>query len=191
MSELMVISMGALWVVVTINILLTLAIVRRLAAQQPRSLKRGQRAPAFTAETVQGQPRTLGDYAGRAVALLFISPQCQPCREGLPRYQALAPAAWRNGVDLVLVSIGSPTDTRALANEFKLNTPVLVAPPESNPFMQDYQVSATPSYVLIDAQGKVQSAGHPSFDAGPWKDLVAAWEEGAPAVGGLAPLERG
>lgn len=36
---------------------------------------------------------------------------------------------------------------------------VLVAPRDRNPLFKDYKVPGTPSFYLLDAQGKVQATG--------------------------------
>lgn len=139
----------------------------------------GQSAPDFTAETLDGARVTRADYAGRSVALLLIAPHCEPCREALPRYEALAPHAARAGVELVLVSIDTATPTRAFAAEQGIRLPLLVAPHDENPLMRDYNFTGTPSYCLLDAQGTIRAAGYPSFDWGEWQALAREWEAGA------------
>ena len=86
-------SVALLWVLVLFNLVLTLGLVRRAnanAGPQPmeeEGLEAGERAPDFTAETLDGEAVTLATYAGRDVAFLFMSPFCGPCREKLPRHR--------------------------------------------------------------------------------------------------------
>jgi peroxiredoxin len=205
MNEILVVSSILLWVVVALNLLLTLALVRRLntlseqSQQDARatSLDRSgsgpklkQPAPSFTAKTLQGDDVTLDTYAGGAVAFIFIGTHCAPCREALPSYEALAPSAARAGVKIVLVSINDTEPTRAFIDEAAVRLPVLVAPAPSNSFMMDYGFKGTPSYCLVDAQGIVQSAGYPSFDWGDWKALADSWRESQLLVNGTAPVEN-
>jgi peroxiredoxin len=170
-----------LWVLTLANLLLTLALIRRVNAGTRSSgeqrLKVGTAAPDFTASTLQGETITRATCAGRNVAFLFISPSCQPCRDMLPTFEALGPKAARSGVDLVLVSNAEHEATSALADQFHLRLPVLVAPLSTNPFARDYLSTTTPSYCLVNEQGKVQSAGYPSLEWGEWKTLVESWEK--------------
>lgn len=189
MTEALLVSSVLLWVVVAFNLLLTLALVRRLNATSrqdsrgvgeahPAGLKPGQQAPDFTAQTLQGEPVTLDTYAGQGVAFIFFSTNCNPCKEALPRLEALRPGAQRAGVELVVVSTQEASKTQAFVDEMHVRLPVLVAPHPANPFMKDYNLNATPSYSLVDAAGIVQSAGHLSFQSGEWKALSEQWEGG-------------
>ena len=195
MTEIMVVSSVLLWLAVGFNLILTLALVRRLNALDSTSQSRstdpgklapaspgpeiGQSAPAFTAQTLEGEQVTLNTYIGGgcSAAFVFISTTCEPCREALPSYEALLPKARQAGVELVLVSTSDPVQTAAFVDQFNIRLPVLVAPMRDNPFMKDYNFNATPSYCLVDAQGKIQSAGYPTFSWGEWKALVDSWDQ--------------
>ncbi|PIV27193.1 MAG: hypothetical protein COS37_03225, partial [Anaerolineae bacterium CG03_land_8_20_14_0_80_58_20] len=63
------------------------------------------------------------------------------------------------GTELVLVSDADEEKTRPLIDGLADGLPVLVAPRDHNPFFTDYKAMGTPSYCLIDAQGRVQAAG--------------------------------
>lgn len=182
----LVVSSVALWALLLFNLLLTLALVRRVnigaraATDRPsEGLAPGRPAPSFVAETLLGEPVTLADYAGRAVVFLFIGTHCPPCRSALPGYEALGAKAALAGVEFVLVSVDEAVQTRAFVAELGIRLPVIVAPHRSNPFAQEYDSLATPSYCLIDAHGTVQSAGYPSLDWGKWKALAESWEAAA------------
>jgi peroxiredoxin len=161
MENILVISSIALWVMVLLNLLLTLGLSRRLNSRLPKieSLKIGQLAPAFTAQTLHGETVTLSSYAGRGVTFIFTSPHCKPCREELPRIEALQPRADQAGIQLVLVSDADETETRSFAEEMGLELAILIAPRERMSFLADYKAIATPSYCLLDAEGKVWAAG--------------------------------
>ncbi|HZU70663.1 MAG TPA: TlpA disulfide reductase family protein [Ktedonobacteraceae bacterium] len=178
MQQLLLLSSILLWVLVLVNLILTLALVRRINSMyQPRnSLKEGQPAPHFSAETLRGETVTLESFTGRNIAFIFIEPACGPCREALPSYEYLGPKAARANVDLVLVSTADSERTRRFVDEFNITLPILIAPHDSNPFTKDYLVSGTPAYCLIDTEGKVQSTGSPNLKWGKWKGLAEAWE---------------
>src|SRR4051812_7859605 len=173
MLTMLAMSSVALWVVVGLNLIITLALVQRLNRQSaiPSGLKKGTPAPDFTAQTLHGETVTRANYAGRSAAFLFVAPNCGPCREEAPALEALAPAARRAGVELVLVSIGEAGETQQFVDEFHLTLPVLVAPEGSNSFSKDYKSPGTPSYCLIDTRGTVVSAGFPNMVDGEWQKL--------------------
>lgn len=175
MSPLTLINVVLLWVVTLFALLLTLGLVRKQNTKNPPSLKVGQQAPNFTAETLSGEVVTLSTYAGRSVAFLFTGPSCSICREALPLYEDLGPKAARSGVEIVLVSVEDRDQSAAFVKEFEITLPVLIAPREQNPFMENYKIPGTPSYCLVGPKGKVQSAGYPDAKRGEWKALADSW----------------
>lgn len=162
METILIISLISLWVVVLLNLLLTLGLARRIrntAFPLMESLKIGQKAPNFSALTLQGSTITLADYAGHAAAFVFVSPHCAPCREELPHLRDLAPKAGGYGAELVLVSDEGEETTRPFVEGTVDGLTVLVAPRDRNPLFRDYKVPGTPSFYLLDEHGKVQATG--------------------------------
>lgn len=179
----LVIGLILVWIVVLFNLLLTLAIIRRLnLGSRQTGLRPGQMAPDFTAQTLSGETVTLQDYAGHPTAFVFISTRCRHCEKLLPELGALGPQAMRAGVNLVLVSDNQREEIQDYVSRNNIHLPVLIAPHSENPFFQNYQVKGTPSYCYIDQQGKVQSAGHPHMAGGEWKVLADDWAKKAISV---------
>lgn len=181
-------SVIVLWAVVLCNLVLTLALIRKVNAGSPSSkptgLEKGQQAPDFRAEQLSGESVTLAIYAGREVAFVFVSPGCKPCDEALPSYEAAFAIAARAGIDFVLVStVDAELTRRYYIEEKAITLPMLVAPRGSNPFMDAYHLSGTPSYCVIDAQGKVLASGFAAITFRPWQNLVESWKIRAERVG--------
>lgn len=180
MEYALVISSALLWIIVLLNLLLTLALVRKMNARtSPREegLKSGEAAPDFTAQTWQGEAVTLATYAGRSVVFIFISTFCAPCRTALPEYEALSCMAAKAGVDIVLVSGDGAAETQAFVADFDISLPVLVAPQSTNSFHQDYKSPGTPSFCMVNEQGVVQSSGATNLNWGEWKRLANTWRQ--------------
>lgn len=182
METVLLVGLIALWLVVLGNLVLTFALIRKVNTGEshsnqktlrPMGLEKGTEAPDFTAQTLDGETVTRATYAGRSTAFVFFSTLCQPCREVLPELEQLAPTAAQAGVDIVLVSKDKREATSAFLDEMQIHLPVLIAPFDSNPFMKEYKATMTPSYSLIDTQGKIQSAGHPQMPE--WKALAESW----------------
>jgi peroxiredoxin len=159
----LVISSIFLWLIVLADVFLTLALIRRLnRTGQPTTLRvgllAGTTAPDFAAQTLQGATKTLADYRGQAAVLIFVSPSCQPCRESLPMLQETAIEAGAGGVEFVLVSNGTLEATRAWNQEADIQIPLLIATQDQNPFFKDYQITSTPTYCLLGADGKIHGS---------------------------------
>lgn len=179
METALIVSSILLWLVVLLNLLLTLGLVRRLdtggRSVSAMGLEAGEPAPDFTAQTLSGETVTRSTYAGRNMAFVFISTHCSPCNEILSHMGPLEPKAARAGVELVLVSTDEMEETCTFVEKQNISLPVLIAPRSNNPFLEDYKFISTPSYCLVNEQGKVQSAGFMSMVGGPWKDLADSW----------------
>lgn len=181
LETLLLISSVLLWLIVLGNLLLTLVLVRRVNTSSPgqqrtiTGLHVGEKVPPFSARTLDGQTRTLADYASRATALVFIAPGCGACRSLLPVLEKIDPQAQQSKAELVLICDGDEEQTRALVEPFAFRFPVLFALRADNPLFQDYQVHATPAYYLLNAQGQIQASGNPGAHDQPWQKLMDVW----------------
>ncbi|GHP00496.1 hypothetical protein KSF_105430 [Reticulibacter mediterranei] len=188
METVLIVSSVLLWIVLICNVFLTLALVRnanKTATQAkpftpPEGLKEGDEAPVFTAQALDETTVTQEDYSHKPALFVFIAPHCGPCHEILPSLKAMG--SQMADTDLVLVSNSSLEEARELAKEFDLTLPLLSAPKPQNPFFTDYKVHGTPTYYLINAQGKVQATGNPHANNPQWNKLVASLTKQAAAV---------
>ncbi len=178
-----------LWVGLLFNLLLTLALIKRITSKSaPNFLKAGTKAPDFTAQTLDGNTKTLADYAGQKIVLLFASTWCGHCKKKFPDWQELFPQAHRVGYEfLLVVTSGSLADVQAMIDEYKLSIPILHAPNDSNSFMKDYKVEGTPSCYIVGEDGKVVFAGYPGTEDETWRKWVNEWEGEKSTVKQLAP----
>lgn len=113
-------------------------------------------APAFELITFAGEVYSNDSFRGQPVLLVFWAPWCKVCQRELPLlgdfYQRDKPAQLR------MVSIGF-ADTRTNVETFvKSRAEVFVFPTaydEERWVAQAFKVNATPTYVLVDAQGNI------------------------------------
>lgn len=193
METLLLISLIMLWVVVLIILVLTLRVIRWVkalhdaqAVQQEHRVRPdlvvGAPAPEFKARTLAGQPVRLDDYAGRAVAFLFVSPACGHCRLEMPVLNKLGSLAQKNAdVEFVLASSFGPVETQLWLDRMRaedgvdVTLPMLVAPYGKSDFLEDYNPSGLwPGFCLLDDQGIVQAQG--SIPSVEWNKLRRTWE---------------
>lgn len=179
METWLLVSSILLWIVVLVNLVLTLALVRRVNGSAEATLETGptpgEKAPDFTATALTGETVTLSDYARHSVAFVFVAPDCQPCHETIPQLRELAPGAHEAGTDLVLVCSGTRTETEKLVHNLDIQLPVLIAPRAENAFFETYKIMMTPSFCLLDTQSIVQDSGHPGPENRSWKRLTQLW----------------
>lgn len=95
----------------------------------------GDASPSFAGWDVDGQLVTLDGLfepdtqAPQAVVITFFATWCGPCKEGLPKFQALADPARGRHVKVVGISVGEDADTvTPFLEELGLAIPTITDP---------------------------------------------------------------
>ena len=118
-------------------------------------LSQGTPAPEFVLADIEGRSRSLAEFRGRSVLLVFFNPHCDFCQD-LAEHLAELPVNGANGHPLtVLISAGTLADNRGLVEDFGLRCPVLLEV-DTNVAAQ-YRAIGTPAGYLIDEQGLIAS----------------------------------
>ena len=138
------------------------------AAADPSSPVVGHRvgdvAPSFTLPALDGEPISLADYAGRVVILDFWASWCVPCRLSMPTLEAMARDL---GDEVVLVGVSlDRTETEArsyvASRDYADLVPLYGSLTQARAVAGDYGVLGIPRTFVIDQDGIVRFAGHPS-----------------------------
>jgi peroxiredoxin len=175
MQEFLVVSTVLSWLVILLNLFLSLALVRRFRdldkRNEPETLKVGTKVPDFSLETLDGKTVKLADYKNQESLMVFVSPTCNPCRAQMPNLKELFPRIEAAGIRFLLVSLGAKDETQTFIEEFQMQAPVLLSE-NASPFALDYKVPGTPAYYRIDKQGLVKAGGF--FDQD-WQEMTQKW----------------
>jgi thiol-disulfide isomerase/thioredoxin len=114
----------------------------------------GKAAADFKLTSIGGKEISLQDLKGKFVLLDFWATWCEPCRRDLPAVEKLHQEFHRKG--LVVLGVDGREDSEAVRqflSSSKLSYPILLTPDSG--MIQSYNVTAFPTVVLIDADGKV------------------------------------
>lgn len=182
------------WAMLLLNLALTLRLVHWLRTfQEAERLNRvrtdlpelpiGEPGPPFRARDMSGRLVRSEDFAGREVALVFVSPQCGTCRRELPGLMKLAGVAReRTGAEIVLVSAAGGGETESWVttlredDKLELTTPLLTASERTSDFYSLYNPRLlTPYFCHIDRSGDVTARGGLGSPA--WAAIVRKWDE--------------
>lgn len=170
------ISSVVLWAAVLFNLLLSLALVRKVNSlpqmRVPETLEIGADAPEFAVETLSGDIVTRDNLNGNEIALVFISPGCKGCAGFMPKLQNLHPKAQQAGVELMVICLADAEQTGTYARELEFTAPIYTAPDDGNSLIMEFKVPGTPSYYLINRHGKIKAGGF--FDQA-WDQLTETW----------------
>jgi peroxiredoxin Q/BCP len=95
-------------------------------------VKEGQKAPAFTLETLDGKTLSLGDFKGKQVVLYFYPKDDTPgCTREACAFRDSQAAIKKTGAVVLGVSPDSTASHEKFTGKYKLNFPLLSDPDKS------------------------------------------------------------
>jgi peroxiredoxin len=113
-------------------------------------LKAGTIAPNFVLSDLKGKTRSLVDYRGKRVLLVFSDVTCGPCEQMAPELVKLYERR-PDDLEIVMISRGDLEENKRKAKAFGYPFPVLLQ--RSWEVSKEYAMFATPIAYLIDADG--------------------------------------
>jgi peroxiredoxin len=116
-------------------------------------LAAGTPAPLFTLLDLDGNERSLEDFRGRRVLLVFTDPTCKPCESIAPAIVAVHDAHGSNGLEVVAVSRGDVEANRTKVEEYGFSFPVLLQ--KGWRVSKQFGIFATPVAYLLDEHGVI------------------------------------
>ncbi|GAA2431226.1 hypothetical protein GCM10010191_51190 [Actinomadura vinacea] len=146
------------------NIVLTLAVIRRLNEQgrllaergrapapgfpPPLEVEPGERVGDFTVTAMDGEPVSRADLRGSTL-MAFMAPGCQSCEHSLPEFVARAGSA-PGGRDRVLaVVLGNGPGREEMCAELAPVARVLTEEEEGGPLIRAFGVGALPAFAVL------------------------------------------
>ena len=105
----------------TIPVATTFLIERR---QNVDALPLGTKLPPFKATFLDGSPFVRDSRNEKKLLLLYFTSQCSHCRSEIAHYDLLH-EKYRNELDIVAVSLGTPESSEALKKDLRVNLPIV------------------------------------------------------------------
>ncbi len=121
-------------------------------------IHKGEQAPDFTLNGLDGTPVSLSDFKGKMVVLNFWASWCPPCRVEMPHMQRF----YEEYVDKNVVVLGinltstekSADAAQSFVEEQELSFPVLLD--SKGDAMDTFRIVAYPTTYIIDDEGVIQ-----------------------------------
>jgi methylamine dehydrogenase accessory protein MauD len=160
-SDWLVVSNVALWVVVLVQLVLCLTLFRQmgivlLGSARPVAeigIPAGRRLPALDLRDVSGSQWSPTAYAGRPFLLFFVSVNCVQCRLVLPEVKT---QAGRSEVDVVTLIFADATTARRYAEDAGLGGRVVAVNQEIGVALD---IGMTPFAYAVDSEGFILDKG--------------------------------
>ena len=124
------------------------------ASAPPAGLDIGTAAPAFTLPDLSGTPRSLNDWLGQPLLLLFLDPASPSSRDLIFRLARLAGRIARDPLPII-VTTGEVAANQELIAGSGLACPVLLQ--RNLEVATAYRADATPMGYRIDGNGRILS----------------------------------
>jgi peroxiredoxin len=115
-----------------------------------RGLRPGSLLNNFELQSLSGGVKTLYEYRGRKLLLIFFDPGCSYCRAMLPELARLQSTANAASPQLLIISTGNKEGNQRLFTEHEISCPILIQ--ERMEVAELYLVSGTPMGYLLDEQ---------------------------------------
>jgi peroxiredoxin len=133
----------------------------RMAARGPSSAAagspaKGQLAPEFALQSLDGKTVRLSDLRGKAVLLNFWATWCSPCKIEMPWFVDLQKQYAAEGLQVVGISVdedASPDELTKFAKELGVNYPILLA--KDNVEESYGGIQFLPVTIFIGRDGKI------------------------------------
>lgn len=150
------------WVVVIVAVSVMLVAAPYLARRagvvkgpthQPEM--KGQPAPEFALEALDGKTVRLSDFRGKAVLVNFWATWCQPCKIEMPWFEEMQKQYGPNGFQVLGIAMddAGKEDIAKFAREMGVNYPILIGKEAVGDAYGGVQF--LPSTFFIDRDGKV------------------------------------
>ena len=112
-------------------------------------------APAFSLPSREGKQVSLADLKGQVVMINFWASWCGPCRKEFPALDQIYAKYKPMGFTLVAINVESEkSDAEKFLSATPASFPILFDP--DNAVSGKYGVSAMPTTILVDRQGRVR-----------------------------------
>ncbi len=118
-------------------------------------LQKGQKAPDFELQTMDGETVKLSDYRGQKVMINFWATWCPPCRAEMPDMQKFYE---NEDVEILAVNLtqteSDASDVTKFVDDFGLTFPILMD--ENITVANQYEIKPIPTSYFVDSEGYIQ-----------------------------------
>lgn len=142
------------------RVLVLLAVVLLLAAcagEKQQKLRKGDLAPDFVTQDLDGQPLSMAAFKGSPVILRFWSVDCRYCRADTPIFNQYFNQYQAQGLKVIYINtLSAAADVRAFVKELEISFPVVLD--TDGTIAASYQVQVVPQTIVISPEHRIVAA---------------------------------
>lgn len=144
----------------TVMAIFFLLFATALFAVEPMPAKLNDAAADFKLLDLGGKEIVFSVSSGKPALLFFWATWCPFCRDELPHLQEQYPDLRKAGIDVLAIDVGESRERveKFLSKKDKLEFPILLD--GDSRVSSAYNLVGIPTFILIDAQGKIKSRSH-------------------------------
>jgi thiol-disulfide isomerase/thioredoxin len=122
----------------------------------------GAVSPDFKCTDVDGKAFSLADFKGKCVFIDVWATWCGPCKKESPHFERLAEKF--SGKEIYFVGLSCDKNREAWVNAVKAGASkgVQLYLEPGNTFMDDYEITGIPRFILLDKECRIVSAKAPA-----------------------------
>lgn len=121
-------------------------------------LEKGNLAPDFELQSVNGKPMKLSSFRGKKVIVNFWASWCPPCRLEMPEMEKYYTKNKNTGIEILTVNLTTAEKSQASVTSFLeaygITFPVLLD--KNGDAARLYNVSSIPASFILDSQGVIR-----------------------------------
>lgn len=148
------------------------------ASAKKQGLEKGNVAPDFTLQTVNGKSYTLSDFRGKKVLLNFFATWCPPCKLETPHLEKFYKQQQNNGITVLAVNLTSgetnPNNLPKFISQYGLTFPVLLD--KQGSIGDLYQTVSIPTSYFIDSKGVIREKMVGAMDRTTMDNLISSFQ---------------
>ena len=129
-------------------------------AVEPLPAKLSDAATDFKLLDLGGKEIAFTSSSGKPALLFFWATWCPFCLKELPSLQKQYADLKKSGIDVLAIDVGESKERveKFLSKKDKLEFPILLD--SDSQVSSAYNLVGIPTFILIDAKGKIRSSGH-------------------------------
>jgi thiol-disulfide isomerase/thioredoxin len=139
---------------------------------RPSGPSPGSKMPSVIVYDLEGNPRRI-DTEGRPLLIEAFASWCAACRRSSSTLEAISSLGAAHDLDVIAVSLDSKAENAKKARDtWPIRTPVFHD--ESGEFSDRLSIRILPTYILVDAEGRIQQVDAGNIGASTFRGWLQA-----------------